>query len=426
MDSAKPPPPLALVIRGRSVDESAPVPMTPRELRLASGRCVVGAGSAADMIIEDKAVSRRHLSLEVVPEGVAARDLGSRNGTFYLGQRIDSTVLSPGSRLRLGGVELRVDGDLGSLSLPGYQAHSYRGVVGGSEPMRWLFALLTRLEGSLVNVLIEGEEGTGKELTARAIHDGSLVREGPFVLVDCRAQARQLSELFGHRRGAFDGAYEDRPGAIELAERGTLFLRHVDALSAEVQPHLLRALESGTVKRMGDPTSRDVKFRVVASCRTPLSEQVEAGKFREELYERLAVIKLRLPPLSERAGDVSLIAAALAEQAGLGPLPPSMLDELAAREWRGNVRELQAAIVGPTDEARGSGRHETMLELAVRLSVDTERPFHEQKEAFSAVFTRIYFEALLEKTGGDHTEAARISQVERDYLDKLVAKYLPK
>jgi DNA-binding NtrC family response regulator len=419
------PPPLALVIRARTVDAAAePIPITPRELRLGSGRCVVGAGSGSDMIVEDKAVSRRHLELEVVPEGVAVRDLGSRNGTYYLGQRIESVVVSPGSRVRFGGVELRIEGDLGSLSLPGSEARTYRGILGASEPMRWLFALLARLEGSLVNVLVEGDAGTGKELTARALHDGSLVSEGPFVMVDCRGQGRLLSELFGHRRGSFDGAYEDRPGALEAAHGGTLFLRHVDALPTDAQPPLLRALESGTVKRVGDPTARPAKVRVIAATRLTLADRVADGAFREDLYERLAVIKLRVPTLAERPGDVALLVVGLAEQAGAGPLPEDLVADLAKRDWPGNVRQLRDALLGQSPES--SGRHESMLELTVRLSVDADRPYHEQKEAFTAVFTRAYFDALLEKTGGDRVAAARISQLEQDYLKKLLAKYLPR
>ncbi|HZO15869.1 MAG TPA: FHA domain-containing protein, partial [Polyangiaceae bacterium] len=215
--TTRPPMPIGVLIRPIGARASQ------RELRLSSGSCIVGAGGEADLIIDDKTVSRRHVELSLVPEGVAVHDLESRNGTFYLGQRIEKMVLSPGSRLRLGSVEVAIDADVAALSAAEGDATSYRELLGCAPAMRRLFAVLARLEGSLVSVLVEGESGVGKELVARAIHAGSSVASGPMVVVNCGAIARELtlSELFGHKKGAFTGASDARIGAFEAADGGT-------------------------------------------------------------------------------------------------------------------------------------------------------------------------------------------------------------
>ncbi|MEZ4443289.1 MAG: sigma 54-interacting transcriptional regulator [Polyangiaceae bacterium] len=398
------------------------------ERRLAGGRCVVGAGTDADLILEDQAVSRRHVELVLVPEGVAVTDLGSRNGTFYLGQRIERAVLSPGSRIRLGAAEISIDPDPRALDGEDGEGDGYRGLIGRSPAMRKLFATLARLEGSLVNCLIEGESGVGKELIARAIHDGSQVAEAPWVVVNCGAIGRELvlSELFGHKKGAFTGATDPRVGAFEAANGGTLFLDEIGELPLEVQPVLLRALESGEIKPLGDNDVRHVKVRVVAATNRDLKDEVAQGRFREDLYYRLAVVTLKVPPLRDRLDDVPLLANAFAKQIGAGELPADVMDALDARTWRGNARELKNAVLAyvaigalPEADAPVGG----LLEAALRQVVDTTESYQDQKEKFTALFSRVYFEALLDRAGGNQSEAARIGGVERSYLRKLLEKY---
>ncbi len=413
-------PPLGVILRVPVARCSKP------ELLLAKGSCVVGAGADADLIVDDKTVSRRHVELTVVPEGVAVRDLDSRNGTFYLGQRIQQMTLSPGSRLTLGSVELLIDADVSALG-DAVGGDHYRGLIGRSAVMRRLFAVLERLEGSLVHCLVEGESGVGKELIAKAIHQGSALSGGPLVVVNCGAIPRELSlsELFGHKKGAFTGATEARVGAFEAAHGGTLFLDEVGELPLEVQPVLLRALESGEVKPVGENAARHVKVRVIAATNRDLQQEVAAGRFRQDLYYRLAVVKLRVPPLSERSEDIPVLAQTFARQAG-AELPQAVVDALAARHWPGNSRELKNAVLAylaigalPEAEAPPAG----LLEMALRGALDPERPYQEQKELYTALFSRVYFEQLLERTGGNQSEAARISGVERSYLSKLLAKY---
>ena len=401
----------------------------PQAFRLTSGSCVVGAGAGANLLVPESSVSRRHVELTLVPEGVTVTDLGSRNGTFYLGQRVEKIVLALGSRIRVGAVEVVIDADTDSLieGLP--QADTqYRGLLGASGAMRQLFAMLKRLEGSLVNVLVEGESGVGKELVARAIHEGSSRADKPFFALNCGALARELvaSELFGHRRGAFTGAVEQRTGAFEAANGGTLFLDEVGELPLDVQPVLLRALESGEVRAVGDTETRRVDVRVVAATNKGLEEEVKAGRFRGDLFYRFAVVKLSVPPLRERPEDVELLSNAFARTAGLAELPAEAVAHLAEQPWPGNVRELRNAVeayvalgILPGVESKKSL---TPLDQLLDKLIDLDRPYAEQKERFADLFTRRYLQLLLTKTKGNQSEAARISGLERSYIGKLLTK----
>jgi DNA-binding NtrC family response regulator len=415
-------PPLAAVIR---VTGS---PASTTALPLRYGSCTVGAGTTADLVVEDDAVSRKHVELTLVPEGVRVRDLGSRNGTFYLGQRMEQAVLSFGSRIRIGRTELTFEPDTTTLEGGESAAPRYGRLLGTSTPMRRLFGTLGRLEGSLVSVLVEGESGVGKELVAQAIHQGSAVAKGPLVVVNCGAIARELvlSELFGHAKGAFTGASEARAGAFEAADGGTLFLDEVGELPLDTQPALLRALESGEIKRVGENETRTARVRIVAATNRDVSAEVEAGTFREDLFYRLAVVRLRVPPLAERSEDVPLLAQHFATEAGAGELPREVITALARRRYRGNVRELRNAVlaylalgtVPEADVARGA-----VLEVTLGDALDPSQPYQDEKDRFTALFSRIYFERLLERTGGNQSEAARIAAVDRSYLSKLLARY---
>lgn len=397
-------------------------------LRLTSGRCVVGAAPECDLVIDDEAVSRRHVLLTLVPEGVAVEDLGSRNGTYFLGQRIERAVLSIGSVLTVGDTVVTIAPDAAALDElePDPKRDQYRGVLGRSAPMRRLFAVLARLEGSLVPVLIQGPSGVGKELIAKAIHEGSQVAEGPLVTVNCGALSRELvrSELFGHQKGAFTGATEARAGAFEAARGGTLFLDEIGELPLDVQPALLRALESGEVKRLGDDAPRPVDVRILAATNRNLADAIDAGSFREDLYFRIAVVTLAVPPLDQRVDDIVLLARHFASEAG-GALPDDVIDALSRKRWRGNARELRNAVraylaVGIVADAMDDG---DLLAVALRQAVDPQATYQAQKETFVDRFSRAYFEALIESTAGNISEASRRSGIDRSYLRKLLHKY---
>jgi DNA-binding NtrC family response regulator len=403
---------------------------TPQVYRLKSGRCVVGSGPGCDLVIAEATVSRSHLEVDLVPEGIAVRDLGSRNGTFYLGQRVEKMVLAIGARLTVGGrASLEIEADAASLREElDYDKDSYRGIVGASPSMRRLFAMLARLEGSLVTVLIEGESGVGKELIARALHEGSRVSSGPLVIVNCGAIPRDLvaSELFGHRRGAFTGAVDARRGAFESADGGTLFLDEIGELPVDVQPMLLRALEAGEVRAVGGDQPTQVSVRVVAATNRDLEKEVPQGRFREDLFYRLAVVRLHVPPLRERLEDVEPLALRFAAAAGLPDVPADVLEKLKARPWPGNARELRNAVqayaaLGVLPEPARSKA--ALLRVALAEFVDVGRPYARQKDDLGDEFTRVYLEALLAHAGGNQTVAARIAGLDRTYLGRLIAKH---
>jgi DNA-binding NtrC family response regulator len=417
-------PPLGVVIRVLAARS------TPTSVRLREGRFVVGSGPGCDLVIAEPTVSRNHLELEVVPEGIAVTDTGSRNGTFYLGQRVEKMVLGVGGRLQVGGTAvLAIDADTDALgeSLE-IEGDEYRGIVGTSTAMRRLFMMLTRLEGSLVTVLIEGESGVGKELIARALHNGSRVAEGPFVVVNCGAIPRELvaSELFGHRRGAFTGALEHRKGAFESADGGTLFLDEIGELPLDVQPMLLRALEVGEVRAVGVDEPRHVKVRVIAATNRDLELEVRQGSFREDLFYRLAVVRLHVPPLRDRVEDIELLAIRFAHAVGLDELSREIIDRLKTRAWPGNVRELRNAVhayaaLGVLPDVTRSKA--ALLRLALTDLIDMTRPYTQQKEELGDEFTRLYLEALLAHAGGNQTVAARVAGLDRTYLGRLLAKH---
>ncbi len=250
------------------------------------------------------------------------------------------------------------------------------------------------------------------------------------IAVNCGALGRELvmSELFGHRRGAFTGAVENRSGAFQSAAGGTLFLDEIGELPVDVQPMLLRALETGEIKPVGGHEACSVKVRVIAATNRDLEAEMAAGRFREDLFYRLAVVRLGVPPLRERPEDVEVLAQRFAAEVGVGALPGEVIDELRGQRWPGNARELRnavqafaalGALAGDAKAAPGDDE----LGAALRRVVDPARPYQEAKDAFTALFTRTYLEKLLARTGGNQSEAARVSGVERSYLGKLLVKH---
>jgi len=305
-----------------------------------------------------------------------------------------------------------------------------KGFVGGAA-MRATFDLLARAASASAPVLVLGESGTGKELSARAIHRASPRRDGPFEVVDCGALAPTLieAELFGHERGAFTGAVGEREGAFERADGGTLFLDELGELPLEVQPKLLRALGEGEVRRVGGKRARKVDVRVVAATHRDLRRAVGEGRFRADLFFRLAVLEVRLPPLRERLDDldalVESLTRAVAGERGVRRVPPLSATEwasLRAHAWPGNVRELrnwveQRLVLGHAALAPGE---------AARGEPDparTDRTWREVKrEALDRVEAR-YVAALLRETGGNVCEAARRAEVDRSTITRAIERH---
>ncbi|MFO0674876.1 MAG: sigma-54-dependent Fis family transcriptional regulator [Polyangiaceae bacterium] len=263
------------------------------------GVAKIGSSEACDLALDDRAVSRLHFEIALGARALKLRDLGSTNGTWVKGLRIVEAEIPAGTMVELGGSAVRIERDGDALPMPLASAReSFGALLGKSVAMRQVYAVLERVAPSDATVLLRGETGTGKEVAARSIHDASPRKTGPFVAVDCGAIPENLfeSELFGHAKGAFTGANADRPGVFEEASGGTLFLDEIGELPASLQPKLLRALETRTVRRVGTNVERPVDVRVVAATNRPLEQAVNEGTFREDLYYRLCVVEVALPP----------------------------------------------------------------------------------------------------------------------------------
>ena len=400
---------------------------SPAPFILDRGRCIVGSAPGADVVVEDRAVSRSHVELSIVSGGIAVNDLGSRNGTFYLGQRVQRIVLRHGASFTIGGARVVLEPDVDGCDDLSYDGEEFRGILGTSPAMRRIFSIMARLESSTVTVLIQGESGVGKELVARALHEGSGVT-GSLVTFNCGAVARELvtSELFGHRRGAFTGAIDVRRGAFESADRGTLFLDEIGELPLEVQPALLRALEAGEVRAVGADVATTVRVRVIAATHRDLERDVREGRFREDLYYRLAVIKLEVPPLRERRDDIPLLAQRFAAAAGGPPLPEDVIERLRERSWSGNARELRNVVqaqrvlgrLPPAPKAAPPSIDASLMEM-----VDLARPYSELKDALLERFQRVYLTELIAFTRGNQSMAAKLGRMDRTHLGRLLARY---
>jgi DNA-binding NtrC family response regulator len=306
----------------------------------------VGKDDGNDVTLDDPYVSARHLRLERRGARWHVRDLGSTNGTFLAGARVGDAELPPGHPVTLGDCELLLDrGD----ARP--RAPAFEGLISSDPGMRALFDLVERVAPSDVPCAIFGETGTGKELVARAIHARSARSEAPFIPVNCSAIAESLieSELFGHEKGAFSGADRLRKGAFEEADGGTIFLDEIGELPLDLQPKLLRTLEGGEVKRVGASRPITVNVRVVAATHRDLRAAVRAGRFREDLYYRLCVVPLTIPPLRRRRADVASLAEAFLERAAPRGLAlrfgADALRRLEDHDWPGNVRQLKNVVL---------------------------------------------------------------------------------
>jgi transcriptional regulator with PAS, ATPase and Fis domain len=309
--------------------------------RIVQHRTVVGSAASSDLVIRDATVSRVHVLLEPLMQGLVVRDLDSLNGTFVDGARIKETLLSASSELRLGNRLLEIDFENG-IETPTevWPDERFYLLVGRSLAMREIFALLHKAAASTASVLIQGETGTGKELVARSLHAASARASGPFVVVDCAALPETLleAELFGHTKGAFTGAVGNREGAIESASGGTVFLDEIGELPMAMQPKLLRVLEQRTVRRIGESEHRPVDVRFVSATNRNLLDMVALGQFREDLYFRLCVIPVTIPALRERREDIDLLVESFF---GEDVPTESLLQSLREMPWRGNVRELR-------------------------------------------------------------------------------------
>ncbi|MBK8482128.1 MAG: sigma 54-dependent Fis family transcriptional regulator [Proteobacteria bacterium] len=410
----------------------------------------LGSHPSNDLILADASVSRLHATIEAGPAGYTLRDLDSTNGSWIEGVRVQRAYLPPRALLRFGQSTLHFTLTGEKSTLAGSDQEEFHGVIGRSPAMRELFAVLARVAPTDATILLEGESGTGKELVTSAIHRASRRATGPLVVFDCAAMPAPLveSELFGHERGAFTGAATRYQGQVREADGGTLFLDEIGELPRELQPKLLRVLETRQVRPLGSNTTYPVDLRLVAATNRDLAREVNRGNFREDLYYRLAVVQLKLPPLRERQGDLPLLVRRFVqrvlekEPARANELLRGISDEhwrqLELLRWPGNVRELRNFIErtliisgGPTGatawpgplagEAPGRAALPNAPEATDAVALD--RPFAELKAEKVASFERAYLLGQLARHDQNVSAAARAAGLDRMSFKRLLAKY---
>jgi transcriptional regulator with GAF, ATPase, and Fis domain len=420
------------VLSGAARGQSVAIPGGPGE--------VLRVGKSPDngLVLPDDTVSRQHFEIARTGAGLEVRDLGSRNGTKIGGARITTALVEPGAILKAGEVELLIRVEtMGAAIAPSLDTR-FGEAIGQGLPMRRIFGLLERVAKTTATVLLMGETGTGKDVLARSIHAQSPRAKGPFEVVDCGAVAPNLieSELFGHERGAFTGAVGSRAGAFERAAGGTVFLDELGELPLELQPKLLRVLEAREIKRVGGNRTLPTDVRVIAATTKNLPNEVKKGRFREDLWFRLAVVPVHVPPLRERLDDLPMLAERILESAGEGEklvISSEVLGELRAHDWPGNVRELRNVLDRAALLARAMG--ETVIrqvEIApARVDAESDdifrfRPgltWREAKSRVDALFERRYLSWLLERHGNNASAAAREAQLDRKYLAEVARRH---
>ncbi len=399
--------------------------------------CVVGRGNHCQVVLDDPQVSTSHCEVTATDKGVRVRDLDSRNGTFVHQARLDKgAYLSSNARLRCGQTWLAV-GVTSREKVPLLQARSYGPIVGGSAVMRRIYARLASIAPHDLCVLITGETGTGKELVAEAIHKASRRGSGPFVVIDCTTIPASLAEsrLFGHEKGSFTGAVSRQVSPFIEASGGTVFFDELGELPLEVQPKLLRALDARQIQSVGSNRYQPIDVRIVAATRRNMHEEINAKRFRDDLYHRLAQAIIHVPPLRERTEDIPYLLARFLADVGdpeaLARIDQPALDRLLRHDWSGNVRELRNVIVtahavsngGPIEVTEFLDPRRAPGEVRLADRGSPPRSFAARKNELLEVFEREFFGELHKNARGNVSEMARISGLSRPTVRQYLVRY---
>jgi DNA-binding NtrC family response regulator len=398
----------------------------------------IGTAPGNDLLLTDETVSRYHLELARKQDRIHVRDCGSTNGIQLGNAFLESATIQPGTLLALGKTTIRIeDGETVDLEL--VDDDRLGPIRGRTAEMRSLMARIERAAKTDVSVLLLGETGVGKEVIARAIHESSPRMDHPFEVVDCGALMPTLiaSELFGHEKGAFTGADRQHVGAFERANGGTLFLDEIGELPPTLQSALLGALERRSFRRVGGTQSIGVDVRVVCATNRDLRNEVNAGRFRQDLYYRIAVVLLRIPPLRERTGDIPLLVEHFLREIGHDGsveemIPETVMQTLKTHHWPGNVRELRNFVEAAV--AMGEAPHlEDQLEraeggssgmfTAESLSRLVELSYKDARSALLNEFEVIYLKELMERTKHNVSAAARGAKMNRSYLIQMLKRH---
>jgi DNA-binding NtrC family response regulator len=434
----------------------------------------IGSMEDNDVVLGDDTVSRNHCRITQEDNGYVLVDLRSTNGTFVNKVRIREAFLKPGSIVSVGQSQLRFTAREEEVEIVPSRADHCVGLIGGNPRMREIYAIIEKIAPTATTVVIDGETGTGKEVVAQAIHSLSPRVRNDFVVFDCGAVPPNLieSELFGHEKGSFTGAVMTRQGLFEQADGGTLFLDELGELPLDLQPKLLRALEQREVRRVGSAKAAKVDVRIIAATNRNLEDEVRAGRFRQDLFYRLSVVRLHLPSLRDRTDDIPLLIQHFLDHGAFNRKPnaPSVravsreaVAALQAYPWPGNVRELvnvieravsfcdtetielsdlsdyvRTAKAPPRDSAvRRAPSAASGPIAAPTVSMNPHAPapappeellaegvtFKDAKERWVAAFERDYILQLLRRNSGNISHAARAADIDRKYFRKLMKKY---
>jgi DNA-binding NtrC family response regulator len=404
-----------------------------KEIPIEVDPIVIGRDEGAQIRLDDPEVSAIHCELRAVNEGILVKDLGSTNGTFVGSLRIREAVVTTAAEVLVGQTRITVEPSGGKQRVDVGYSDRFGGLVGSSPKMRRVFGILEKVANTPLSILILGETGTGKEVVAKSVHDASDRKAGPFVVLDCGSIPASLAEsiLFGHEKGVFTGATERKKGALAEAHGGTLFLDELGELPIELQPKLLRVLAERQVKRVGANVTEPIDVRVLAATRRDLGVEMNAGRFRSDLFFRIAQVRVELPALRERLDDLPLLVEEICKRAGkpeAAPVVEGWIERrLGSYDWPGNVRELVnvaqvAATLADTPDAI-----DDVLTLARDAGANepqrAQTAFAEAKRGAISSFERDYFTQLSRGAKGNVSEMARQSGMERHHVRAYLRKY---
>ena len=427
----------------------------------------IGSIDDNDIVLGDDTVSRYHCKIVQDDTGYIVLDHGSTNGTFVNKVRVREAFLKPGCTLQVGQTNLRFNAREEEVPILPSREGRCGNLIGSDAKMREIYSIIEKIAPTATTVVIDGETGTGKEVVAQSIHSLSPRSRNELVVFDCGAVPPNLieSELFGHEKGSFTGAVMSREGLFEMADGGTLFLDELGELPLDLQPKLLRALEQREVRRVGAAKTQKVDVRIIAATNRNLEDEVRAGRFRQDLFYRLSVVRLHLPALRDRAEDIPILVQHFLDTGAYNRLPGGgprvrgiARDAMTALQhypWPGNVRELvnvveravsfcdhgvieaadlpdyirTAKAPPPKDPPRRAAMVAPAASLAAQPPPTPEEllgdgvTFKDAKERWVATFERDYILQMLRRNGGNISHAARQADIDRKYFRKLMKKY---
>ncbi len=402
-------------------------------VKVAVNPVLVGRDPSCDIVLDDLEVSAIHCEARAERQGVLIKDHGSKNGTFIGGVRIREAILTSACTLQIGQARIAYEPLDKERVDVGFE-DSFGPLVGAAAKMRHVFRMLGEIAPTELSILITGETGVGKELVAHAVHARSNRRDAPFVVVECATNPGTLAEslLFGHEKGSFTGATERRAGAFHEAHTGTIFLDELGELPIELQPKLLRALSERQVKRVGSNAYEPIDVRVLAATRRDLGESMNTGRFRSDLFFRIAQMRVEIPPLRDRREDIPLLVRSTCTRINRGERADEVVDlvmsTLAQHEWPGNVRELVNVTSVAASLPTGAESIASLLPLekggapSVSEKVDLSTPYGEARRTAISQFESRYFGELFRSAAGNVSEMARRSGMERHHIRPFLKK----